>query len=54
MTPVVFSVTPDAPVERVVNDLVDLNVHHVFVVDRHGILVGVISALDVVKRLEKD
>jgi CBS domain-containing protein len=51
MTPVVFSVPPDAPARRVVEDLVGWKVHRVFVVDETGVLVGVISALDVLRRL---
>ncbi len=51
MTPVVFSVTPSASVSRVVHDLVSLKVHRLFVVDEAGVLVGVISALDVLRRL---
>ena len=51
MTPVVFAVAPEAPVGRVVSDLLSLHVHQLFVVDRAGVLVGVISALDVVRCL---
>jgi CBS domain-containing protein len=51
MTPVVYSVTPDDPAERVVRDMVALKVHRLFVVDRAGVLVGVISALDVLRHL---
>jgi len=51
MTPVVFSITPGAPVSRVVHDLVSLKVHRLFVVDEAGVLVGVISVLDVLRRL---
>jgi CBS domain-containing protein len=51
MTPVVFSVPPDAPVRRVIEDLVGWKVHRLFVVDDSGVLVGVISALDVLRRL---
>ncbi len=51
MTPVVFSVTPETPAGRVVEDMVALKVHRLFVVDRNGILVGVISALDVLRHL---
>lgn len=52
MTPVIFSVPPDAPAKQVVNDLVELKVHRLFVVDRAGVLVGVISALDVLRHLQ--
>jgi CBS-domain-containing membrane protein len=51
MTPAVFSVTPETPAERVVNDMLALKVHHLFVVDNQGILIGVISPIDVLKRL---
>jgi CBS domain-containing protein len=51
MTPVVFAVAPESPAERVVNDMVGLKVHRLFVVDRDGILVGVISAMDVLAHL---
>jgi len=52
MTPVVFSVLPDTPVEQVVEDMLGLRVHQLFVVDRNQILVGVISTLDVLRHLQ--
>jgi CBS domain-containing protein len=52
MTPVVFSVSPKTPAHKVVEQIVDLKVHRLFVVDDDGILVGVISALDILRRLE--
>jgi CBS domain-containing protein len=54
MTPVVFSVRPNTPVAKVVEELVTLKVHRLFVVDASGVLVGVISALDVLKHLRPD
>jgi CBS domain-containing protein len=51
MTPVVFSVLPDTSAEQVVDDMLGLKVHQLFVVDRDGILVGVISGLDVLRHL---
>ncbi len=51
MTPVVFTVAPDAPASRVVSDMLALKVHRLFVSDREGVLVGVISALDVLQHL---
>jgi CBS domain-containing protein len=54
MTPTVFSVRQDAPAARVVEDLLTLKVHRLFVTDAAGVLVGVISALDVVRRLRPD
>jgi CBS domain-containing protein len=52
MTPVIFSVLPDTPVEQVVEDMLGLRVHQLFVVDRNQVLVGVISALDVLRHLQ--
>jgi CBS-domain-containing membrane protein len=54
MTPVVFSVAPDTPVRRVVAEMLALRVHRLFVVGSDGVLVGVISALDVLRHLGLD
>jgi len=51
MTPAVFCVSPESPASKVVGDLVHLKVHRLFVVDDHGILVGVVSVMDVVRHL---
>jgi CBS domain-containing protein len=51
MTPAVFCVSLDTPAAGVVEQLRELNVHRLFVVDENGILVGVITALDVVRHL---
>jgi CBS-domain-containing membrane protein len=51
MTPAVFSVTPHTPVELVVEQLLTLNVHQLYVVDEHQYLIGVISAHDVLRHL---
>lgn len=51
MTPAVFAVGPDTHVGRVVSDMVGLHVHRLFVVDGDGVLVGVITAMDVLKHL---
>jgi CBS domain-containing protein len=52
MTPVVFSTALDAPAARVVGGMLGLRVHRLFVLDPGGVLVGVISAMDVLRRLE--
>jgi CBS-domain-containing membrane protein len=52
MTPVVFSVKLDTPAAVVVNQLLELKVHRLFVVDEAGVLTGVISAVDVLRHLE--
>jgi len=54
MTPAVFAVSPDTPVQRVVSDMIGLHVHRLFVVDDNGILVGVISTMDVLRRLQAE
>jgi CBS-domain-containing membrane protein len=54
MTPAVFGVSPDTPAHRVVSEMVGLKVHRLFVVDAAGALVGVISAMDVLKHLKAE
>ena len=54
MTPAVFAVSPDTPVHRVVSDMIGLHVHRLFVVDKAGVLVGVISTMDVLRHLKAD
>lgn len=51
MTPAVFSVREDTPATSVVEQLLVLNVHHLFVVDSSGVVVGVISPTDVLRKL---
>lgn len=51
MTPAVFSVRTDTPARSVVAQLLALNVHHLFVTDPAGVLVGVISSQDVLRKL---
>jgi CBS domain-containing protein len=51
MTPAVFSVWPESPAKKVIEEMLAMNVHQLFVVDRGGTLVGVISALDILRRL---
>jgi len=51
MTPAVFSVVATASAWEVLEQICELNVHRLFVVDEQGILVGVISAIDVLRHL---
>jgi CBS domain-containing protein len=51
MTPAVFCVTPDTPAEKVIAKMVGWAVRRLFVVDESGVLIGVISAFNVLKRL---
>lgn len=52
MTPVVFTVLLDTPAHQVVEQMLALKVHHLFVVDDDRALVGVISPLDVLRHLK--
>jgi CBS domain-containing protein len=52
MTPAVFSVTPGTPAQTVVRELLALAVHRLFVVDDTGVLVGVVTATDILRRLK--
>jgi CBS-domain-containing membrane protein len=54
MTPAVFSVSPETRASFVVEQMLALNVHRLFVVDRANVLVGVISALDVLRHLRPE
>lgn len=51
MTPAVFSVSPEAPVAQVVEEMLAHQVHRLFVVDETGVLVGVVAVLDVLRHL---
>lgn len=54
MTPAVFAVTRDTPMPEVIDRMLALRVHHLFVVDEGGALIGVISPLDVLRALRRD
>jgi CBS domain-containing protein len=49
MTPVVFSVSLKTSAQEVIDELLKMKVHRLFVVDDDGALVGVISPLDVLR-----
>jgi CBS domain-containing protein len=51
MTGAVFSVRPDTPPASVVEQLLALNVHRLFVVTDDGTLAGVITTTDVLRHL---
>jgi CBS domain-containing protein len=51
MTPVVFSVRPETPARQVIEQMLHLRVHRLFVIDDDGVLVGVVSMSDVMRRL---
>ena len=51
MTPATFTVRDDAPIQSVIAQMLELNVHHLFVTDAAGVVVGVISPIDLLKKL---
>jgi CBS domain-containing protein len=51
MTPVVFTVTPQTPALKVIEEMLARKIHRLFVVDGNGTLVGIISAVDVLRHL---
>ncbi len=54
MTPAVFSVAPCTPAPKVVEQMLALTVHRLYVVEEDGTLVGVITALDVLRHLRPE
>ena len=53
MTPTVVSVRPDDAAWEVIAKMAAFKVHRLFVVDRTGVLTGVISAFDIVRKLRR-
>jgi CBS domain-containing protein len=51
MTPMIFSVRPETSAARVIDEMLAKKVHRLFVVDAEGSLVGVITAVDILRRL---
>jgi CBS domain-containing protein len=51
MTPFILSVLPETPVVEVVAKMVAMKLHRLFVVDEAGVLVGIISTFDVLRKL---
>jgi predicted transcriptional regulator len=51
MTPVIFSVKLDTPATKVIEEMVNLKIHRLYVVDDIDVLVGVVTALDVLRHL---
>jgi CBS domain-containing protein len=51
MTPAVCAVRPETPARDVIEEMLLLHVHRLFVTDRDGVLVGVIAMTDVLRRL---
>ncbi len=54
MTRNLLSVTPETSGHRVIEDMLTHKVHRLLVVDSNGILIGVISALDILRHLRSE
>ncbi len=54
MTPKVLSVASDTPVSQVAREMVTGRIHRIFVTDLAGQLIGVVSALDLLKLLAEN
>jgi predicted transcriptional regulator len=52
MTPAVFTIPMDAAAIQVIEQMLALHVHRLFVVDASHVLVGVVTTLDVFRRLD--
>ena len=52
MTPMVFSVPPETLAAEVIRDMLRSKVHHLFVIDPDGRIMGVVSACDVLRHLQ--
>lgn len=54
MTPASLSVSAEAPAAGVIRDMLDEGADYLFVVDRDGVTIGIIRALDVLARLREE
>ena len=52
MTPATFTVRENTLIGSVVEQMLELNVHHLFVTDAASVVVGVISPIDILKKLK--
>jgi CBS domain-containing protein len=51
MTPIIFTVRAIDPARKVVEQMLSLHIHRIFVVDEDDVVIGVVTALDVLRRL---
>jgi CBS domain-containing protein len=54
MTPIVLAVSPRMSASKVIEQLLIQRVHRLFVVDDSGVLIGVVSTVDVLKHLHPE
>jgi CBS-domain-containing membrane protein len=53
MTPVVYVVRPEANLASVVDQMLKRSVHRLYVIDSKAGLIGVVSALDLLRALKR-
>lgn len=53
MTPVIFSMKPDTPVIQIARRMIKYGIHHIFVRDRSGELVGIVSSFDLLRLIDR-
>ncbi len=52
MTPVIFSVKPETPMEEIARRMVKYGIHHIFVKGKNGEpLAGIVSSFDILKQI---
>ena len=54
MSPVVYTISPETPIEEVLEEMRQLKVHHLFVQDSQGVVLGSVSALDIIDQIVLD
>jgi CBS domain-containing protein len=54
MTPAVFSVTPETPADSVVEQMITLNVHQLYVVDDDQAVIGAVTVHDILRYLRSE
>lgn len=53
MNPTVYFALPNTSLKSVINKMLRRKINRLFVIDEHGVLIGVISALDVLRGLQR-
>jgi CBS-domain-containing membrane protein len=54
MTPIVLSVAPTTGAGKVIEQLLKQGVHRLFVVDEGGVLIGLVSTVDILKKIRPE
>jgi len=54
MTPLVVSIPGEAPAHKVIEEMLTRKIHQLFVVNGNGVLVGIVTALDVLRHLRSE